>query len=224
VKEIQRKSFCRSKKIKWISSNDSFKPLTTAHVCAVLTRHLIRLNTQSGATNAERYFLDVEDVWDDSCRSAHCNFYNGRRHWSALLWLCVFSGFHRDVDQFCAHLGYYAAYLLSTPWNILLEKLTGFQLVQKFPACYETRRFITAYTSDCYLPYSEPPRSSPHFTSYFLKIHLNIILPSMPGSPKWPLSLRYPNQNPLYASPLSHTCYMPRQSLSSRFYHPNNIG
>jgi len=28
-----------------------------------------------------------------------------------------------------------------------LEKLIGFQLVNKFPACYETRRFITAFTA-----------------------------------------------------------------------------
>ena len=38
-------------------------------------------------------------------------------------------------------------YLL-TPWlRVLLEKLTGLQLVKKFPAFYGTRRFITALTS-----------------------------------------------------------------------------
>jgi len=61
-------------------------------------------------------------------------------------------------------------------------------------------------------------------TPYFLKIHFNIILPSMPGSPKWSLSLRFPDQNPVYASPVPHTRYMPRPSHYSRFYHPNNIG
>ena len=41
----------------------------------------------------------------------------------------------------------YVTYLL-TPWSrVLLEKLTGLQLVKKFPAFYGNRRFITVFTS-----------------------------------------------------------------------------
>jgi len=53
-------------------------------------------------------------------------------------------------------------YFLLTPWiRVLLEKLTGFQQVKKFPAFHETRRFITAFTKDSTCPYSEPDQSSP---------------------------------------------------------------
>jgi hypothetical protein len=61
-------------------------------------------------------------------------------------------------------------------------------------------------------------------TSHFLKIHLNIILPSTPGSPQWSLSLRFPHLNAVYVSPLPHMSYMLRPSHSSRFYHPHNSG
>ena len=60
-------------------------------------------------------------------------------------------------------------------------------------------------------------------TSHFLKIDLNIILPSTPGSPNWSLSLRFLHRNPVYASHLPHTRYMPRPSHLLGFYPPNNI-
>ena len=72
---------------------------------------------------------------------------------------------------------YLLTYLL-TPWSrVLLENLTHFQVVKKFPIYYWSRRFITAFTSDCHLSYPEPAWSSPYPTPHFLKIHLNIIPP-----------------------------------------------
>jgi hypothetical protein len=79
-------------------------------------------------------------------------------------------------------------YLL-TPWSrVLLEKLTGLQLVKKFPAFYGTRRIINAFTSARRLSLSRASsiQSIPP-TSHFLKFRLDIILPSMPGSPQWSL-------------------------------------
>ena len=43
-------------------------------------------------------------------------------------------------------------------------------------------------------------------TSHFPKTHLNIILPSTPGPPKWSLSFTFPHKTP------------------SRFHHPDNTG
>ena len=83
------------------------------------------------------------------------------------------------------------------------------------------------------LPHSQLPDTCPCLrlidpvharTSHFLKIHLNITLPSMPESPKWFLSLRFPHQNPVYTSSLPHTSHMARLFYSYRFDHPKNIG
>ena len=60
--------------------------------------------------------------------------------------------------------------------------------------------------------------------SDFLKVHLNIILPSTPGSCMWSLSLRFTHQNPAYTSPLPHTRYVPRPSHTSWFNRTNIIG
>ena len=75
---------------------------------------------------------------------------------------------------------------LFTPWcRVLLEKLTGLQLVKKFPAFHGTRRFITALTSVRHssLSWASPIQSTyPHPTSWrsslILSTHLRLGLPS----------------------------------------------
>jgi hypothetical protein len=48
-------------------------------------------------------------------------------------------------------------FYLLTPWSwVLLKKLTSLHLVNKFPAFYGIRRFITAFTSDHHLFLSWP--------------------------------------------------------------------
>ena len=101
--------------------------------------------------------------------------------------------------------------------RVLLEKLTGFQLVKKLPAFYRTQKFITAFTSAHHLSLSW---SSSCSSFHFLKIHRNIILPSTPGSLRWSLCFRFPHQNAIYTSPLPHTCYMLRQFHSSPIWSP----
>ena len=76
-----------------------------------------------------------------------------------------------DIFHLCTRSsGNIAVSYLLTPWcRVLLEKLTGLQLVKKFPAFYGTRRSITALTSVRHLSLSwaRPIHSTyPHPTSW----------------------------------------------------------
>ena len=99
-------------------------------------------------------------------------------------------------------------YLL-TPWcRVLLDKLTGLQLVKKFPAFHGTRMFITALTSVRHLSLSwaSPIQSIyPHPTSsrsvLILSTHLHLGLPSGLFPSGFPIKTLY---TPL-SSPISST-------------------
>ena len=104
-------------------------------------------------------------------------------------------------------------YLL-TPWSrVLLEKLTGLQLVKKFPAFHGTRRFITALTSVHHLSLSwaSPIQSTyPHTTSWrsilILSTHLRLGLPSGLFPSGFPTKTLYnPSPHPYspHAQPIS---------------------
>jgi hypothetical protein len=121
-------------------------------------------------------------------------------------------------------LTYLFIYIL-TPWSrVLLQKLTGFAVKNSphFMGPNAHYRIHKCLQTVPILSQLDPVRTP---TSIFLKIHLNIILPSTPGSPKRSLSLRFhPPKLCIQTLLFHHTRYMLRPSHTSRFYHPNNIG
>ena len=116
-------------------------------------------------------------------------------------------------------------YLL-IPWcRVLLQKLTGLQLVKKFPAfLWNPKVHYRTHKRPPPVPILGQPNPVPIPTSHLLEIHPNIIHPSTLRSPQWSLSLRFPHQDSIRPPLLTHTRHMPSPSHSSRFYHPHNVG
>ena len=82
------------------------------------------------------------------------------------------------------------ALLLTPRCRVLLEQLTGLQLVKKFLIFHGTRMFITAHTSVRHISLPNPVHIP---ISHLLKTHPNIIHTSTPRSPQCSLSLRFPH-------------------------------
>ena len=105
-----------------------------------------------------------------------------------------------------------------TPWSrVLPERLTGPQLVKKFPAVR-------------YSIYKCPPPvpilsqiTLVHASIQLIASPFYIILQSAFRSSKWSLFPRSPHQNSVYTSPVSHTCQVSCLSNSSWLDHPNTI-
>jgi hypothetical protein len=133
---------------------------------------------------------------------------------------------HRTIPPLTMYKYLYFWNYLITPWSgVLLEKLTDFRIVKKFPAFYGARRFIIAFTRAYHLSLSWarlvqsiPLHSNSWRSILILSSYLRVILPGV----LFPSD--FPYQNSVYTSPLPHTRYMPRLSHSSRLYHPKNIG
>ena len=86
-----------------------------------------------------------------------------------MVWCYKVGVWHRAVrGMVTTHTRFILTYVLTLLSRILFEKLTGSQLVKKFPTFYGNRRFITAFTNARHLSLSwacSIQSIPPHLTS-----------------------------------------------------------
>jgi hypothetical protein len=96
-------------------------------------------------------------------------------------------------------------------------------LITKFATFYVTRRFITVLTKARHLFLSRATSIQSSPPSYFLNVHINILIPSTPRSFMCYLPLMFFPQNPVCTSTLYHACFLPHPTNASRLHHQNNV-
>jgi len=62
-------------------------------------------------------------------------------------WECPFEYWNERMLILTQHIPIHSHHLLTPLSRVLLENVTGLQLVKKYPTFYATRSFITAFTS-----------------------------------------------------------------------------
>ena len=108
------------------------------------------------------------------------------------------------VQEFSETLLTYLLTYLLTPWSrVLLEKLTGFAANQEIPRIlWNPKVHYRTHKRPPPVPILSQLHPVPTTPSHFMKIHLNIILPSTSWSPQW-----FPHQNPVHTCPsIRATC------------------
>ena len=100
---------------------------------------------------------------------------------------------------------YIHTYLLTPRSTVLLEKLTGYQLVNNSPHKMEPESSHPRLQEPAPVPILSLINPVHAVPLHFLKTHFNIILPSMPGSSKWFFPSGLPTRT-LYAPLLSLVC------------------
>ena len=108
-------------------------------------------------------------------------------------------------SRYIKHILIYLLTYLLSPWcTVLLEKLTGLQLVKKFPAFLRNPKVPhRTHKRPPPVPILGQPNPVHIPTSHLLETHPNINHPSMLRSPQWSLSLRFPHQDPIHP-PILH--------------------
>ena len=108
------------------------------------------------------------------------------------------------------------------PWNRVLGVIFP-QLLKKFPSFYGSKGSLQHSQNSTSSPYPQADQSK-HAPIEFLKILLNIILPSTSLSSKWFLSVRFAHHNPVSTSPVVPICATCLAYLTQfDFLNPPNI-